>query len=185
MFTQKNIILFPIVLSFKLEQFTTLDNLRARVVPKNPRNHPRISRNPLTREILLFVTRSAQSYFKPLLGPLDGNAHENARGGRKKAKYVEKYHRVYRGISISRKKGVRRKTYKVASMPRRNVYSTRERRFHIAIMKGIPAQDTLASCLVFEFHLKRFHSAQFAENFAEFSLVRANETTGGTGRKLS
>lgn len=185
MFTQKNIILFPIVLSFKLEQFTTLDNLRARVVPKNPRNHPRISRNPLTREILLFVTRSAQSYFKPLLGPLDGNAHENGRGGRKKSEIRGKVSPSLSRNFYIEKKSVRRKTYKVASMPRRNVYSTRERRFHIAIMKGIPAQGTLASCLVFEFHLKRFHSAQFAENFAEFSLVRANETTGGTGRKLS
>lgn len=106
---------FPIVLLFK----SNLNNSPHLIISahesfQRPRNHRRASRNPLTREILLFVTRSAQSYFKLLLGPLA--RWKRARLG-KKTKYVEKYRR---GISVSRKRCTQ-ETYKVASI---DVYST-------------------------------------------------------------
>lgn len=172
---------FPIVLLFKSNLNNSLDNLRARVVPKNPRNHRRISRNPLTREILLFVTRSAQSYFKPLLGPLDGNAHDWGKN--------EIRRKVSPSLSRNfyiEKKGVQ-ETYKVASMPIDVIRTL----ISYNIMKGIPAQGILASCLVFEsIHLKRsvarnspgrpFHSAQFTKILLNFRwFVQRNNWWNG------
>lgn len=59
----------------RLKRFTTLNNLDYNRARRLARRYvsSRISRDPVTREILLLLTwlnRSAQSYFKPLLGPL-------------------------------------------------------------------------------------------------------------------
>lgn len=59
----------------RLKRFTTLNNLDYNRARRSARRcvSSRISWDPVTRKILLLLTwlnRSAQSYFKPLLGPL-------------------------------------------------------------------------------------------------------------------